>query len=236
MNRPFDVQLPLEQSYLRRGLFALELLDPVTLFRVSQGVEVVADGLRGKSSVNSGGLFVWLQEDIGRLRSVSINPRTLPYERVTLRLDQLRLPPLPRPITTIELSPRLNYPFAAGITGFRGMLIEERVSLPGRPTPVPHAEVRLRWLDEDGVTWREAPTISRTDEKGSFAAILRLTPADVPQLDANGAFTVRARVWRSAAPPRDSVELKLPQGRIADPSTFAQGREALILAWDELQP
>ncbi len=236
MRRPFDIQLPLEQAYHRRGLFAIELLDPVTLFRVSQGVKVKAEGLGGKPIVNAGGLFVWLREDVGRLRNLSIDPGVLPYAPVQLRPDQLRLPPQLRPMTTIELSPRMNYPFAAGITGFRGMLVEERVPSAGARTPIPDAEVRLRWLDEDGVTWREAPTISRTDGKGSFAAVLRLAPRDVPLLDVDGAFTVRARVWRDELQQRDSAELKLPQGRIADPLTFAQGREALILAWDELQP
>jgi hypothetical protein len=54
VSRPFEVYLPLEQGYLRRSLFAIELLDAVTLSRVSQGVKVVAEGLYGKPTLNAG--------------------------------------------------------------------------------------------------------------------------------------------------------------------------------------
>ena len=37
----------------------------MTLERVSDGVKVTAEGLRGKPIVNYGGLFVWLEEDAG---------------------------------------------------------------------------------------------------------------------------------------------------------------------------
>jgi hypothetical protein len=234
VSRPFEIRLEPRPPRIRRGLFALELLDPVTLVRVSQGVKVVAEGLRAKPIVNAGGLFVWPEEDIGRLRSVSIDPQTLPYEKIELLPADLQLPPVRPPITTIMLSPCVNYPFSAGITGLRGMLVEERVSAPGPRTPVVNAEVRPRWLDEDGVTWRDSPASSRTDAKGSFAAFLRLAPADAPQLSPAGAVSVRLRVIRETRQ-RDSAVLTLPQGRIADHSTFAQGLEALILAWDELQ-
>jgi len=48
----------------------------------------------------------------------------------------------------------------------------------------------------------------------------------------NGALTVRLRVRRDALNERHSGDLKVPQGRIADPTTL----NALIVAWDELQP
>jgi hypothetical protein len=230
MTRPFEVRL-LEQAYLRKVLFAVEVLDAVTLARVSQGLEVVADGLRGSPIVNAGGMFVWLDEDFAPLRTLSVIPGLLPYERVDLPAGQVK-----RPLTTIELSPRVGYPFAPGITGLRGTLIEERVASGERPVPVSGAEVRLRWLDDDvDATWRDAPTVSRTDVHGDFAAILRLPPKDVPKLDA-GALTVRVRVRRPDSNERGSDNLRLPQGRVADPSTFASGPDALIFAWDELQP
>jgi hypothetical protein len=48
MNRPFEVYESKDKIALRRVLFAIELLDAVTLDRVSQGVEVKAHGLQGK--------------------------------------------------------------------------------------------------------------------------------------------------------------------------------------------
>jgi hypothetical protein len=235
MNRPFEVHLPVEPGHLRNVLFAIELIDAVTLSRVSQGIEVIADGLQCKPIVNSSGLFVWLkkaslQDDIASLRKIIVNPRTLPYESVEIGVEQLRLTPVAPPLTTIELSPRVDYAFAAGITGLRGTLIEEQVVPPQRPVPVRDAEVRLRWLDEDGVTWRDAPTTS-TNDYGDFVSIVRLAPIDVPRLD-GGALTVRLHAKRNAVGERQSADLKLLQGRVADPSALNDFK----FAWDELQP
>ena len=220
-----------EQAYLRNGLFAIELLDAVTLLRVTAGVTVVAHGLRATPIVNTSGMFVWLRttEDISQLEGITIEPGALPYERVERDASQLQLPPLPRPLTTIELPPRVDYAFAAGVTGVRGTLIEERV-VPS--TPVAAAEIRLRWLDEDGVTWREAPTTSHTTANGDFVAALRLTPAAVPHVNASGEVTLRVWARRDGAVARQSADFKLPQGRVADPSTL----NTLTFAWDELQP
>ena len=229
MSRPFEVKIPLEQSHLRSVLFAVELFDAVTLSRISQGVKVIAEGLQGAPIVNVSGYFVWQKEDIGPLRGVSIDPGILPYESVTVSVDKLRIPPVAPPLTTIELPPRVDYAFAAGTTGVRGTLIEERV-VP--PVPVKEAEVRLEWLDEDGVTWHDAPTHSHTNVDGDFVSILRLGSTEVPRLDASGAFTVRLHAKRSAVSERHSVDLKILQGRVADPSTL----NALTFAWDEMQP
>jgi hypothetical protein len=232
MNRPFETLFPPEESLRRRALFAIQLVDAATLLTISEGVKVVAEGLNGKPVVNASGLFVWLQEDIGRLRKVSIDPGILPYEGVELEPAQLRLPPLPRPLTTVELPPRVDYAFAAGITGMRGRLIEERVIPPQVPEPVRNAEVRLRWLDENG-DWLDAPTLSHTDRKsGDFVSILRLGPTDKPDIDASGAVTVRLRAIRDGANERASADLNLLQGRITDPSTL----NPMTFAWDELQP
>ncbi|HUR81060.1 MAG TPA: hypothetical protein VM733_09850 [Thermoanaerobaculia bacterium] len=216
-----------QQSYLRDALLGIELLDGVTLQRVSAGVTVKAEGLQRIPFPNASGVFVWLSEDLTPLRGITIDPGVLPYDRVELDAAQVQLP-----ITTVQLPPRVDYPFGAGITGLRGVLIEERVA---QPVPVRDAEVHLRWLDDSSI-WRDAPPVSRTSERGGdFAAVLRLAPGDIPLLDLNGAVTVRLRARRGANE-RESADLKLPQGRIADPSNYAQGPDALIFAWDELQP
>lgn len=230
MNQPFAVQLPMEEAYSRRVLFGIELLDAVTLSRVSQGVKVVAGGLLGKPIVNTSGLFVWLQEDVTNLRKVSIDPGTLPYEGLELEPAQLHLPPVKPALTTIELQPKVGYSFASGITGLRGALIEERVNPPQPSTPVRNAAVRLQWLDDDN-NWRIAPTISHTDPKrGDFVSILRLSPIEVPHLE-KGEVTVRLLASRDGGLERRSDNFRLPQGRVTDPSTS----NPLIFAWDEFQ-
>ena len=230
MSRPFEIGEP-ENAYTRRGLFAIELVDAVTFDRVSQGVEVTADGLEGDPVINASGMFVWLEEDADNLVKVSIDPGTLPFEALDLERADLRLPPDPRPITTIALPPRVDYPFAPGVTGVRGSLIETRVTPPQTPTPVGGAEVQLRWLDDNGV-WRDAPIKSRTGiTTGDFASVLSLAPNDKPDFDADGKLTVRLRVLRDTSE-RSSSDFKLLQGRVMDPSTLS----ALTFAWDELQP
>ena len=226
MTLRFDVRHK-EQGYRRSALFAVELLDAVTLERVTHGITIVADGLRGAPIVNTSGLFVWRKEDLALFQKVSINPGILPYESLDVPRAQLRLPPTVIPLTTIELPPLANYPFAAGITAARGTLIEEHaVPL----IPVANAAIGLRWLDEDGTTWRDAPITSHTTARGDFVSVLRLTPTQVPHVDANGALTVRLRAGRGAHT-RVSSDLTLPQGRVADPSTLT----TLIVAWDEMQ-
>lgn len=218
-----------QQAYLRTALFAVELLDAVTLERVTYGVRVTAEGMRAEPVINSGGLFVWRGTDASALQKIVIDPLRLPYQAREVERAALRLPPLPQPLTTIQLSPRLDYPFPTGMTGLRGTLVEAA----GAPrVAVSDAEVRLRWLDDDGTTWRDAPGVSRTTANGDFAVVARLASADVPQVDANNAVTVRLRVSRGGMNERSSAIVKLVQGRIADPTAL----NAMIFVWDDLQP
>ncbi len=231
MTQRFAVQLPLEQAYSRRVLFGIELLDAVTLSRVSEGVKVVADGLRGKPIVNSSGLFVWLDEAIENLRKVSVDPGNLPYEPLDVERARLNLPPVKPALTTIELQPKVGYSFARGITGLRGTLIEERVTPPQPAIPVRNAAIRLQWLDDDN-NWQTAPTTSHTDPKrGDFVSILRLSPLEVPHLE-QGEVTVRLLASRNGGLERRSDNFRLPQGHVTNPSTS----NPLIFTWAELQP
>jgi hypothetical protein len=230
MTRPFEVHLPLEELHLRKVRFAVELVDSVTFERVSGGVNVVAEGIAGRPVINSSGLFVWLESQTGDLQRLIIDPRMLPYEPVTLAQSDVKIP-----LTTVELAPNASYSFGVGTTGLRGMLIERRVIPPDRATPVPGAEMRLSWLDSDGV-WQRASTISHTNHNGDFASILRLAPDQVPLIDEQDKVTVRLTVTRDQGIPRTSEDVKLLQGHIADHSTFDGGREALTFIWDELQP
>lgn len=227
MSAPFETRFPVEPAYIRRSLFAIELLDAVTLSRVSRGIKVVAEGLRGKPLVNSGGLFVWRPEDLGPLTKITVDPGALPYQPVERLKSELVLPPAARPMTSIELPPRADYLFEPGITAARGTLLENR-STP--PEPVANAVVHLRWLDADG-NWQDTRTESRTDARGDFVALLRLVPGEVPQLDANRSITVRLQARRGGSV-RQSTDASLPQGRVADSTTVS----SLTFAWVEMQP
>jgi hypothetical protein len=221
MSRPFDFYEPPELAYHRRVLFAIEVLDAVTLERVTQGLKVTAMGLKGLPVVNAGGLFVWLKEDLNALQKVTIGPGALPFESLEIPAAELKIP-----LSIVELSPRSGYPFPAGITAIRGTLIEERVAPPDHPQPVQDAGVRLMWLDDDGTTWHDSPVRSHTNVQGDFATILRFAPDEVPRVSANGALTVRLRAKRTGQGELRTAAFALPRGRIAD-NTYA---------WNELQP
>lgn len=218
MARPFDVRLPLEQAYLREAMLALELLDPVTLERVSQGVQVTAAGLAGRPIVNFGGLFVWLKQPTASFQKLIIDPGTRPFERLEIAAAQLQWP-----LHTVELKPLANYPFTPGITALRGSLYEKKVALGQTPDPVPGATIRLEWLHEDNVTWIPSPATAVTGANGDFTAILRLAPGNVPALDAQGKLSIRLFAKRAAGGEKHHA-FQLPQGRVAD-ETYA---------WDEL--
>ena len=215
-------QIFFEQGYQREVYLAVELLDAVTMTRVSSGVKVVAEGLRGKPIVNRSGCLVWLKEENAAVPKITVDPSPLPYETVEVEPADLDFP-----LTTIELQPRPDYQFAPGVTGLRGTVIERRVT---PPVPVVDGEVRLQWLDGFMVP-QDSPTLSRTDSKsGDFVSIIRLAPTDKPDVDDNGALTVRLQVRRGLQV-RSSTDFKLAQGRVTDPTK----PNPLTFAWDELQ-
>ncbi|MHB9833293.1 hypothetical protein Q8F57_000485 [Paraburkholderia terrae] len=223
------------EAYRRKVLFALEVLDAVMLAPLSRGVSVVAQGLRGTPVVNRDGMFVWLDEDLNALQKVSIDPGDLPYERIELMHDDLNLPQEHQLRRTIVMLPtRIDYAFPSGMTGLRGKLIESNPIPPDSlEVPVANATVSLRWLDGDG-NMNAAPGIFRTNASGDFVAVLRFAPGDAPQVGDAGQLTVRLRVHRGDHAERESDDVQLPQGELADPMTYAKGRKALIFAWDVL--
>jgi hypothetical protein len=213
-----------ETAYQRNVLFAVELLDAVTLERVNQGIRVDAQGLRRKPVYNSGGLFVWTkqtpQEDTTALRSLAIDTGELPYQSAMFDSSQVQA----RKLTTITLAPRVNYPFQAGVTGLRGTLIESNF---GAWRPVLDGSVRLQWIDHAS-NWIDSPPVSKTEtDKGDFVAILRFLPNAKPDLNTDGTIQVRLQADRPTAIARYSTPFKLTPGRLSDPVQFA---------WDELNP
>ena len=221
MARTFDVYEPLERAWTRKALLAVEVLDAVTLQRMSQGITVTAKGIRNTPVLNHGGLFVWRGDSLTGFDGVTIDPGALPFAGVDLAQADVT-----RPLHTVALQPLANYAFAPGTTAIRGSLIET-VPPPGvAPTPIPNASIRLQWLDDDGSTWRQPPQRFVTDTRGEFAAFIPFVPADLPQL-VGGNLTLQLIANR--APPGQPaiekfVQFAHPQGRAIDS----------IYAWDQL--
>lgn len=228
MARPFEVYEPLERPWTqtdgwsRKGMLAVEVLDAVTLQRISQGITVTAKGVRGRPVVNHGGLYVWRGENLTGFAGIAIDPGVLPFVGVDLAQADVTLP-----LHTLTLQPRSDYAFSAGTTAILGSLIES-VPLPGaKPTVIPGASIRLEWLDDDGTTWHRPPQRFFTDSRGEFAAFVPFLPADLPQLDVGGHLKLRLFANRMPAvlPAVEKfAELTHPQGRVSN----------AIHAWDQL--
>jgi hypothetical protein len=204
----FAIHLPPDHAYTRRMLFAVEVVDAVTLDPLTRGIEVKAEGLAQKPRINSGGFFVFLQEGGAVPLSVTVDASKTGSESVTVA------PPVaPDRSIRVELAPRVDYPFVPGVTAMRGSLVESALADPA--TPVGGAELWLQWLDDVTAAWVDAPTRSHSDARGNFAALLRLTPSQVSRpIDGR---TVRSRLRvRRAGVTRTSAEISLPTGRVAD--------------------
>jgi len=230
MTRSFDVHLPEEQAWVRSVRLAAEILDGVTLSRVSNGIKVTAEGLLGKPIFNLDGTFVFLTEPNREPLSVRVDPGWLPFEPQSAVVPPLPANPVPADRRLIiELPPQRAYPFPSGVTGIRARLVQQRVSSPQVALPVAAAPIWLQWIDDSasGTDWVDAPVRGMTDFNGDFAAILRFTPAQVPRLDAQGLVRARVRATQTGIT-WNSLEFQIPMGRITEVvSEFA---------WIEFQP
>lgn len=222
MTRPFEVHLPPERAWTRKATLAVEVLDAVTLQRVTQGVTVKAKGLNSVPVVNHGGLFVWRGKDLAGFGGLVVDPGMLPFAGADLEAADVVLP-----LHTVALQPLANYAFAPGTTAIRGSLIETTPPKDVAPTTIANAVVRLEWLDDDGTTWHQPPQRFITDARGEFAAFVNFTPTDIPRMDAKG--NLKLGLFASCMPAvvpaiEKHIEFAHPQGRVAD----------AIYAWDLL--
>jgi len=219
MARALDVYAPPERAYTRYTMLAVEVLDAVSLERITEGLEVAAKGLQGKPIRNVSGMHVWLKEDVARFEKLVITPRARPWRSLEIAAANVQFP-----LHVVELMPLSSYPFATGMNAIRGRLIETAPPPNTPPTAVTNAVIRLEWLHDDGVTWRQTPQRSLTDEKGEFAAFLRLASTDVPLVDAAGNLSIRLFAMRAGT--ELHVQRAHPQGRVADAA----------LRWDQMVP
>lgn len=197
---------PAEGAYQRKVLFAAEVLDGVTLGRISHGIMVSASAMRAGPVLNASGMFVWL--DDGRPltpQQVTVDPGLLPYQGASVAA-----PVLPNRLVQIELAPGRGYAFQPGTTALRFSLIESNL---GAPVAAPNTEVFLRWFDTGA--WIDAPLRSRTDAKGDASVALRFGRSDEPGKDAGGLLRVRLGARRTGVTTM-SAEFSLPEGRVLD--------------------
>jgi hypothetical protein len=242
MSAGFPLLSP-ETAYVRKVLFALEVLDGVTLTRISRGLEVNAIGLVGKPIVNASGLFVWLPEGNRVPQGIEIDPRGLPYMPASrpAATTVVPVPPLPDltpPFFTEQLAPRGDYAFPAGVMGLRARLVQARNANP--PAPLAGASVWLRWVDDhqaaNVTTWMDAPLRTTTDRNGDFVAVLRLAPSQLAR--PSDGTPVRARLRAdNAGVVHESADFTLATGRITAAAFEQPPLPAFTrpFAWDEFQ-
>lgn len=219
MNRFLGVP---ELAYSRKVLFAAEVLDAVTLERITHGLEVSASGMLAKPAVNWSGMFVWLDDGTPRgAQQITVDPGLLPYAGATVAA-----PVPPQRLVQIALAPARGYQFQAGITALRLTLVEDDS---GARTPVAGAELWLRWIGpgDSGTTWTDAPLRATTDAHGDATVLLRFAAEQEP--GKNSAGKLRVQLWASRAGSIKSAgELALDEGRVTD--------RAAPFAWNLFNP
>lgn len=200
----------------RRVLYAVELVDPVSGARVSEGLglqplDAAGRVLAGGGPVrNRSGRFVWLQPGTAWPARIAVSPeRGAPY---LARIQDVPAPagdpfaedtepnavsPSDR-LVRIVLSPSRNHPLE-GVTAMRGAVLEAAP----RSAPVAGAIVQLRWYD--GQDWHPGtvdPSAPRrsveviTDADGEFAAFLSGHDPIADPVGDEGLVQVRLEVTR----------------------------------------
>jgi hypothetical protein len=230
----------------RRVLFAVELIDPITQYLVSQNVTVTPADIAQKPIINRSGRFVWLFEGTAWPGDITVEPDGIPFERHTQPA-----PPRPADLNTatpnerlvrVVLRPTAAYPFDTGATVVRGRLVEN-TTVPNL-VPVAGALVQLAWFDLWTNVWSPAPpqpgeVWPQTSERGEFAALLQLhapPPAD-PDLD-RGLLRARVQVTRGAATRATPLNFPFLPGA-ADAGRVPEGKvlpSDVTLGWSQLTP
>ncbi|SAK99673.1 hypothetical protein [Caballeronia ptereochthonis] len=215
---------------LRRvGLVGIELIDPVTLTRVTQGVRVSAQGLANPPVLSYSGCFVWFKEDGDSWpESISVDVGKLPYEPVAGTIAPPARPvdlddaPVSARLARVTLCPSVAYPFPDGVLGLRGRLHEtaDRAS-----PPVAGARIWLRWgsAPDDASGRIDSPVRSTTTESGAFAVFLRPPVALMPEA-ANGRVSLQLAVLPAGETMPRTKQIEAMDGAmnvVPDPSDLA---------------
>jgi hypothetical protein len=208
------------------GLVGIELIDPVTLTRVTQGVRVSAQGLANPPVLSYSGCFVWFKEDGDAWpESFSVDVGELPYEQIAgtiappARPDDLDNAPVSARLKRVTLSPSVAYPFPDGVLGVRGRLHE---TADAGSLPVAGARIWLRWGSamDDPSQWIDSPVQGVTTASGAFAVCLRPPVSLMPEA-ANGRVTLQLAVVLAGENTRRTKQIETADGAmgiVPDPS------------------
>ena len=197
--------LPIEPERLsRKVLLSVEVVDAVTQIIVSRGVTVKAKGVESEPILSRSGRFVWLDRGEAWPAEISAVPFNLPYAPSTVAPRPPQNFPNPRPedrLVRIVLRPTAAYEFVDGVAVVRGQLCERSDAA---SDPVTDAGVQLAWRDTHEDKWVPAPPATAvdptTDERGEFAAYLRVAPVGFETPDiAGGLLKARLQFTRAGA-------------------------------------
>jgi hypothetical protein len=224
MSPALDLLVP--DRIQRQVLVALAALDPFTGRTVSDGLEVVAEGLARPPVVNLSGHFVWRDEGPAQPTSFVLTPTTAPYQAA-----QAPAPPLPAPgaqgarLVRVTLRPSAAYPFPDAAVLLRGRLL---ATMGG--APVAGAVVGLQWKDETD-TWIGGTAVFETGADGRFAVGL-VTPPGARPTPNSPPLLVRLAAVRAGFTKVTPQAVFRPGARSAPPGAASPAGE---IAWDALQ-
>lgn len=212
---------PSETGYLRNVLFAVEVLDAVTLARITHGLTLTASATDAPPIVNYSGLFVWLDDGKPAAgRQITVDAGRLPYQGATIAA-----PAAPTRLVTIRLAPGRAYVYPPGLTVLSASLFESDTA---PRVPLASVEVWLEWLGpgDSGTTWSAAPDRVRTDAEGFAKVPLHFRKDDEPARDKSGALLARVAASRNGSTGSLALE-PLVEGRVSN---------LRHLAWDQFKP
>lgn len=206
--------LPGTDQVVRRAMFVLELVDPVTSSPVGAVMEAKAEGLRAPS-ITRAGQFVWLDFDPPADRSVKVSATARhkqfsPFEEV-LPIDK-RIPDKPPTLIRRNLQPTGLYRPPAGRLAAAGMLIkEDKVR-----DPIAGAQIVLVLKEDKLGTELRNSLVAVTDERGGFVTVAvgfgSHTPEPAPRPAPDGSVIGWLEItWQDAIRKTANITLRQDQ-------------------------
>lgn len=214
---------------LRRAMFVLELVDPVTKTPMGAVMEAQAEGLRAPS-VTRAGQFVWLDIDPPADRSIKVSAAArhkqfAPFEAV-LAIPMRTADKAPAVIRR-DLQPTGLYQPPAGRLAAAGMVIRNA----GAREPIAGARIVLALASGGLGAALRSSLVAVSDERGGFVAVAAGFGEDKPQPAPRPAPEGSVAGWLEVAiegATRKAPNLTLRQGQL--------NYLPAPLVWEELTP
>jgi hypothetical protein len=235
----------------REVAVAVELLDPVTQQRVSQGLKVTLGGRADSPYISPTRRFVWLGNAAAPWpATISVDPGKLPFAPIANQplaaapANWPHVDPEARRIR-VTLTPTALYPYEEGVTAITGYLYR-KIPPNGTKQGISGAEVWFQWAA--GASWFPGtPPRVKTDARGEFGLFARIPQVTGQDLDVlrgllkvrvfvkNGALTKSTSAsFRFIDPPLLSITPPYPpvsDGRVVNGAALVSG---VALDWNAL--